>query len=185
MMRESQSFLHGFLFSRTVSRILNTYFSYHHLPKFEGLNFSPGSSASHKKGFQTVLPERSQPPVSSFSTEVAKFTPQGRSSLEKQRFTGEAHCSAAKESALWSVGVSDGPGTQESPNYSWSGPDNGALASKILFPFSALHVQADVLDFFKHAVSCGVWHLCDSSLKGTLGFSTLCEGSQKNDYWPL
>lgn len=65
-----------------------------------------------------MLTEGSQPPVSSFSAEVVKFTSQGRGSLEKLCFTGKAHCSAAEGSALWSVSVSDGPGTQEPPDYS-------------------------------------------------------------------
>lgn len=120
MMGNSQSFLHGFFFSRKVSWILTIYFLLHHPPKFEDLNFSAGSLASHKTGFQTMLTERSQPPVSSFSTKVVNFTSQGRSSLEKICFAGEAHCSAAKGSALWSVGVRGGPGTQEPPGYSRS-----------------------------------------------------------------
>lgn len=185
MMRDSQSFLHGLFVFRKVSCILTIYFLYHHLPEFEGLNFSSWSSASHNTGFQTVLLETSQPTASSFSAEVVKFTSQGRNNLEKLYFRGEAQCSAAKGSALWSVDVSDSPGTQERPNYSWSDPDNGGLASKILFPFSALHDQADVLDFIKHAVRCGVWHFHDSCWMGTLSFFTLCEGPQKNYYWPL
>lgn len=181
MMGNSQSFLHGFFFSRKVSWILTIYFLLHHPPKFEGLNFSAGSLASHKTGFQTMLTERSQPPVSSFSTKVVNFTSQGRSSLEKICFAGEAHCSAAKGSALWSVGIRGGPGTQEPPGYSRSDPGNGGLASKIIFPFSALHVQAD---FFKHAV----WHVSDILATAAwrhLEIFTLCEGSHQNDYWPL
>lgn len=126
--------------------------SHHHLPhpQFEALNFFPVSSASQDRGFQTVLPWRSQPRVSSLSTETVKFTSQGESGLEKQWFTGEAHCSAAEGSASWWMGVSDGPGTQGPPDNSWSDPASGGLASQLLSPFSALQLLAVFLDFFKN-----------------------------------
>lgn len=104
----------------------------------------------------------SQPPVSSFTTEAVKFTSQGRAQMN---YASQARPTAVLQRGLMDVG--NGPDTQEPPDCSWSNPGNGYLASKIIFLFSALHVPAD---FFKYAVRCGVWHLHNSSLKGTLRF---------------
>ena len=123
--------------------------SHHHPPhpQFKGLNFSPGSAASHRTGDfrQCYHGDHSlKSPVSAlrqYRVYLPMWDHLGETTVH---WWGSLQCCRG---LTWRISVSDGAGTQGPPSNSWSDPASGGLASQILSAFRALHLLADFIDF--------------------------------------